>query len=317
MATVILSPDLHVLWCNPAFCDLLGTEPSNVVGAPVLRALGSGMQEHLVRSIRHTVQHPNAVVPRMSVSAVDASGTERELAFSASTTGLVRGGVVAFVEDLTAGNRSAEAASAIDDAMAATQDALTRIPNRLGFEGQLHAALRRAAGGGAPFSVLLCDIDDFSSINERFGEAVGDQILSWVATRLTHTLRHHDTLARLGNDQFVVIAEKVEDDDVATLVARRLVNAVSDPITIDGHDVRVSMCVGSTLARGLERPTDLLVEADRALQSAKSQGQGQSRTLSEARAAQVMPTESLLPEVEAAPAAESVAEQNPDTVVST
>ncbi len=296
MATVVLSADLHIEWTNPPFADMLGTDVASIVGMPLLRALGAGPQDHLIRSLRHTAENPAMVVPRLSIAASDASGAQRELALSAARTGLVPNGFVAFVEDLTAARRTADASSAIDDAVAATQDSLTRIPNRLGFEAQVHSSLRRAAGGGEPFAVLLCDIDDFSGINARHGEAVGDQVLNWVARRLTHTLRHHDTLARLGNDQFVVIAEKVPDENVSALVARRLVNAVADPMTIDDHDIRVSMCVGSTVAKGLERATDLLIESDRALQSAKATGHGTARTLADARASQVMPTDSILPD---------------------
>lgn len=315
VATVITDSDLTILWANPAFADYLGIEAAQLAGSPLMRALGGKGQGHLVRSMRAAVENPAMVVPRLSVSATDASGTERELALSASASALVPGGLVMFAEDLTANRRATDQPTAIDAAVAATQDPLTKVPNRLGFEGQLHAALRRAAGAGTQFAVALCDIDGFTELNDRYNDSVSDQLVNWVAGRLTHTLRHHDTLARIGTSQFVVIAEKVEDDEVATLVARRLVTAVSDPITIDGHELRMTMSVGTTLARGLERPSDLLVEADRALQAAKAFGPGSTRTLTDARAEQALTADMLLDDFDAPPPPPrgvdtSVAEEN-------
>ena len=162
-----------------------------------------------------------------------------------------------------------------------TQDGLTGLPNRGKLELLLAGALRRAAREVTPIAVLFCDLDGFKAVNDQLGHSAGDDLLKLVAQRLTHTLRLHDVLGRIGGDEFVVITEEVTDEETARQVADRLIAAVSEPITIDGTAVNVGMTVGFTMATGREDAKDLIAEADRAMYAAKRAGKGRSMSLSQ------------------------------------
>ena len=145
----------------------------------------------------------------------------------------------------------------------------------------LESSLRRSARTLVPLAVMTCDLDGFRVVNERLGDAAGDVVLQAVASRLSHTLRQNDVLARFTADEFIVVAEEVEDEASAHLVARRLASAIAGPIDVDGVDVRIGVSIGFTLARGHERPQELLAEAERAMEGAKRAGKGRSMSFTE------------------------------------
>ena len=77
------------------------------------------------------------------------------------------------------------------------------------FQRELQRTLAFCQRYGASASLVFFDLDAFKSVNDTYGHAAGDQVLQWIASRLTHTLRHQDLLARFGSDEFVVVAEEV------------------------------------------------------------------------------------------------------------
>ena len=99
-------------------------------------------------------------------------------------------------------------------------DALTRLPNRRLFLERGRLALERAQRSQLPVALLYLDLDDFKDVNDTFGHAEGDRLLTEMAERLLSCLRSTDTLARLGGDEFVVILEDVENQLEASHVAR-------------------------------------------------------------------------------------------------
>ncbi len=158
----------------------------------------------------------------------------------------------------------------------ATSDHLTGLANRVALHDAMGTALARAAAEGRSLAVLMIDLDRFKPINDRHGHMVGDLVLKEVARRLTVGLRAHDVQARYGGDEFVVVVE--EDGsvpDLGTLVAQRLVQAISLPIEAAGYTVQLGASVGIARYPGDASSADeLLRRADSALYRAKAQGRG-------------------------------------------
>ncbi len=125
----------------------------------------------------------------------------------------------------------------------ALHDYLTGLPNRALFADRLDHALRRP---GVDLALLFCDLDDFKSINDRFGHAAGDQLLREVAQRLVSCVRDGDTVARLGGDEFAVL---LENADLAEQVTDRINLSMLEPFDLNGNDVSVSMSLGVTNRR--------------------------------------------------------------------
>jgi diguanylate cyclase (GGDEF)-like protein/PAS domain S-box-containing protein len=154
-------------------------------------------------------------------------------------------------------------------------DVVTGLPNRLGFEQVLDAAVarnRRHAGG---LAVLFCDLDGFKEVNDRTGHAAGDRVLAVVADRLRGAVRAEDLVARHGGDEFVVVCEGLVDDEGLQVLAHRIVDGVGAPMALGGLTSDVGISVG--IARCVHpdgTALDLMALADRAMYEAKAAGDG-------------------------------------------
>lgn len=152
----------------------------------------------------------------------------------------------------------------------ATHDPLTEIGNRSAAISAIQAAMDRAARIGATIAVLFVDLNGFKAVNDSHGHDVGDEVLRRVACRITSDLRSGDFVARLGGDEFVLVAEGVADVADATYLARRVIDAISQPIEIGDLHISIGASVGVALALdGPEEPLGLLARADTAMYRAK------------------------------------------------
>lgn len=155
----------------------------------------------------------------------------------------------------------------------ALHDALTGLPNRVLLARRFQAAL---ADEQAPASaLLLIDLDRFKDINDTLRHHLGDLLLTQIGVRLAETVRPGDTIARLGGDEFAVLLPGVETLDLACVIARRTLDALTQPFLVDGLDLEVEASIGVVLA-GLhgDDATTLMQRADVAMYVAKNRGIG-------------------------------------------
>lgn len=172
--------------------------------------------------------------------------------------------------DITEQKRAAEHIDRL-----AHYDALTDLPNRLLFNERCGHALERARREHSGMAVLFLDLDHFKHVNDSLGHPMGDALLQAVAQRLKQQLREEDTVARLGGDEFVVILEKVAAAADAEWVARKLLEAFSEPFPVRGHDLSLGLSIGiSIYPEDGEDVTNLVKNADIALYRAKEHGRG-------------------------------------------
>lgn len=155
----------------------------------------------------------------------------------------------------------------------AFSDALTGLPNRRGMTDHLERALAGSEAAGSHLALIFCDLDRFKEINDRYGHGVGDELLLEVSQRLQRQLRFGDTLARIGGDEFVVLAANINDDSDAYLLAERLRSSLVQPWLHDSRELIVSMSFGvaTTLDGGLSAE-ELLRRADLTMYQVKAAG---------------------------------------------
>jgi diguanylate cyclase (GGDEF)-like protein/PAS domain S-box-containing protein len=155
----------------------------------------------------------------------------------------------------------------------ALHDPLTGLANRALFADRLEHALERHRGHGEGVAVLLIDLDDFKTVNDGLGHAVGDQLLINVAERLRSQARPEDTVARMGGDEFAVLLEAPVSAAAPRTLARRLLTALREPVGVSGRSVAVHASIGiawNGSSRG--RASDLVRDADVAMYAAKRRG---------------------------------------------
>jgi len=154
----------------------------------------------------------------------------------------------------------------------AFHDSLTGLPNRALFLEKVQEALDGDVRAGEGIAVLFIDLDEFKSINDRFGHAAGDELLTSIGNRLRGSLRSGDLPARLGGDEFGLLIYNVENEDVARVVAQRLFASLNSPFSIAGNSVPVKASVGVSLNLQGDTAQDLLRNADAAMYLAKNRG---------------------------------------------
>lgn len=154
----------------------------------------------------------------------------------------------------------------------AFHDPLTLLANRTLFKDRVQHALALAQRGHFPVAVLFLDLDNFKTINDSLGHDAGDRLLQAVAQRIVQSTRPSDTVARLGGDEFAVLLERVAITAEVQRVAESLIEALGNPFSLNGMEVRVAASIGvafSTTAAGAEA---LLGNADIAMYHAKAAG---------------------------------------------
>ena len=155
----------------------------------------------------------------------------------------------------------------------AHHDVLTGLPNRALFKDRLTIALNYAHRAGSQLAVLCLDLDSFNVVNEAFGREGGDHLLQEVAERLNSCVREEDSVARVGDDEFTLLITRPANVGDVTAVARKILDAVAQPISVDDHEFNITTSIGIAFY-----PQDggdaesLLKNADSALYQAKEAG---------------------------------------------
>ncbi len=156
----------------------------------------------------------------------------------------------------------------------AFHDSLTGLSNRAHFMDRLEHAIARGRRSRASVFVLFLDLDDFKSVNDRFGHLTGDRALAVIARRIAESLRTEDSVARLGGDEFSVLLESLNGLDEAVKVAERILAAIRVPVFLEDREIVLEASVG-VVEGTRDSVADVLIgNADVAMYAAKAQGKG-------------------------------------------
>ncbi|WP_339412362.1 sensor domain-containing protein [Pseudomonas sp. EA_35y_Pfl2_R5] len=155
----------------------------------------------------------------------------------------------------------------------AQYDPLTELSNRTLFLDRLRSALQRAKRDSLRLAVLYLDMDNFKQINDTFGHSAGDLLLQEVARRLRQCVRESDTVGRLGGDEFAVIVDNIGRQEDATLVAEKIIAALSAPYLLEGHTLTSAPSLGIAMhPEHGQTELQLVRHADEAMYMAKRSG---------------------------------------------
>ena len=257
---------------NQRAVETFGWERAEAVGCVLADLIVPPAQrEHHAAGLRHYLRTGEGPLlsKRVEVTALHRDGREFPVMLTIWPVG--SGESVRFnalVDDITGRKQLEEQLR-----HQALHDSLTGLANRVLFADRVQHALERAERDpDRPVAVLFLDLDDFKTINDGLGHAVGDELLTAVAERIRSAVRSEDTAARLGGDEFGILIEDAMSLDLAG-AAGRILEAIALPYDLHGKVVSTTASMGVTISgpHGLS-PEELLRNADLAMYLAKARG---------------------------------------------
>jgi diguanylate cyclase (GGDEF)-like protein/PAS domain S-box-containing protein len=268
-AIVVTDAGNRIVTVNAAFSRITGYEPQEVIGRnPGM--LSSGLHdEAFYRTLWQRLLHDDHWEGEISNRRKDGQIFVEwlKIAVVRDEEGKPQQFVGLF-SDVTERKRHEEAVW-----RQANFDSLTGLPNRQLLDDRLERALAQAARRHTMVAVLYLDLDRFKPVNDLYGHAAGDDLLSQVALRLQNSLRDEDTVARVGGDEFVAVLSDVALGEMPVRAAEKLIAAISAPYRIWENYVEISCSIGiAVFPRDGADAITLLEKADGALYGAKNAG---------------------------------------------
>ena len=270
-AVIITDAEATVLEVNPAYCQITGYQREEVLG----------QKPNITRSDRHDASFYQAMWQSLSAKGqwsgeiwdrrkngeVFPKWLTINAVYDTQAAQTYYIGVFMDISDMKQTEQQLE--------QLAYFDALTQIPNRILFNDRLEQEVKTCASENGHFGVLYIDLDRFKYVNDTLGHAVGDQLLIEVAQRIKRCLRNPDTVARMSGDEFTAIIRSVHEPQDLEVVAGKIIQAIEQPVVIDGREVYVGCSIGISLypEHGTSSET-LKKHADMAMYRAKDAGRG-------------------------------------------
>ncbi|WP_177229368.1 sensor domain-containing diguanylate cyclase [Dyella sp. OK004] len=244
-----------------------GQKPQDIIGRTVREVRGAALYERFYAHIACALAGGEAT---FSYEMEGSDGQNHYLQTTylpAMSAAGERTGFYALTTDITDIKRAEQ-----ELAYLAHYDALTGLANRRYFVDCLHLALERARAARFPLMLLIIDVDHFKSINDSYGHGTGDAVLREIAHRLKSVTRKSDVVARLGGDEFVILCNDVDATYAAEALAKKITDAMSEPVLLDSARLDVTLSIGAALCRDVGSEDELMQRADVALYRAKEAG---------------------------------------------
>lgn len=253
---------------NSAFCQLSGYRPEELLGREADMLTAGAEKGILCASIRETFDQGRPVEGVFELVRKDGSPymVEATISLVEISRRDIRY-VVLLLKDVTAKmerDREIWRLANIDD--------LTGLLNRIALIDRLGREMEKIHRKEGALALFFLDFDDFKQINDTLGHSAGDLFLRVIGSRLSGSVRPTDIVARLGGDEFVVVTPMESEEGVLSF-ARKIMDLLSTPVSIQSQTVQTSVSVGvATFPRDADSVEDLLRKADIAMYQAKGKG---------------------------------------------
>ena len=279
---ILGNPDPTIVRANRSFCELLGYSEQELVDLNFIdltyeedRKKTQEFSEQLfagrlpVYRLEKRYVKKNGAIVWVNITASAIHGKEGDVLY-----------LLAIIQDLTESRKAADKIHLLH-----YYDGLTGLPNRTFHKELMKRSIEYARRHKEMFALIYLGLDNFQRINDTLGYGIGDLLLKAVADRLTNSLRKSDLVARsddpetasvvsrAGGDEFIVLAHDLNQAHNAARMSRRLLEELSAPYDLSGHEVFITASIGMALYPddGTDAD-DLLKNAEKAMRHAKGEG---------------------------------------------
>jgi diguanylate cyclase (GGDEF)-like protein/PAS domain S-box-containing protein len=268
-AIVISDAQLQIVTVNPAFTAITGYTPPEAEGrTPYELSRGVRSPDH-DRDILNDVQRCGYWQGEVWDRRKSGDSYPKWLTLSAVRD--VNGRIANYIEIFSDISERKEREERVRHL--AHHDALTGLPNRVLLTDRITQAVAMAHRNETLVAVMFLDLDRFKNVNDSLGHSVGDKLLQEVAARLKAAMRASDTVSRLGGDEFVILMPEAADQAAIAVAARKVLEAVGRPYSIDGYELMSTPSLGISVFPGDGQDVEtLLRNADAAMYHAKESG---------------------------------------------
>ena len=253
---------------NPAAERMFGWAAAEVIGKPVPTIPVAKFGE--ANDLSKRVLNGESIV-QVELTRQRRNGSPIEISLTVAPLHDPSGklcGYLSIVADITE-RKAAEA----QIEFLAYHDTLTGLPNRLLLQDRFERAIAYADRARSKVALLFLDLDNFKTINDSLGHAVGDALLKEIASRLGECVRDTDTISRQGGDEFLIVLPELSDADATTPVLVKVMERLQDPFHAEGHELSTSVSIGIAVYPDDGKDFDtLLKKADMAMYRAKESG---------------------------------------------
>lgn len=277
---IVIDKKLAITAANPSTARLLGWEEKQINGAQLPDIVGNLTSDSnqaftdIVQNSR-SEQHGEHTFIQRNGSTLPISYAITQLL----EEGEISGHVITF-KDISERKQYENQIKHL-----AYHDTLTNLPNRRLFNDRLIQELAHAKRNNGSVALMFLDLDGFKNINDSLGHDAGDEVLQLTAERIRGTIRESDTLARMGGDEFILLLSNLENKEDCTRIATKIINALQNPIDLDGHHLSVSTSIGiSIYPQDGDTDTALIAKADCAMYMVKNRGRNGYALCSEMKA---------------------------------
>jgi len=257
------------LGCNRAFEGFIGYPRAEIIGKTVFDVAPKDLAKVYHLADLELLQRGGTQTYEAAVVAAD--GDCREVLFQKAVFSRKdgkTGGLVGTMVDITERKKAEREAQYLTHF-----DPLTNLPNQVLFIDRLNMEIASTCRLGKKLAILCIDLDHFKKVNNAFGHARGDEILQRFAKRMSAFLRENDTISRMGGDSFNLLLPDIAHESKASLIAKRLLDAIRQPFLVEDHEVFLHASIGIAIyPNDGTRAGTLLKHADLALSQAKEKG---------------------------------------------
>jgi len=276
------SPDQTIIAVNKVLCELLGYTEQELIGKNIAQITSEEDREKSKELLGQLFANTISVI-RSEKRYIKKNG---DILWAHTTISAVHGQDgnmlygLAIIEDLTESRKAAEKIHLL-----AYYDSLTGLPNRTFHKELIKRSIEHAQRHKEIFAIIYIGLDNFHRINDTLGHSTGDLLLKAVAGRLTESLRQSDYIARpaehetvnvvsrVSGDEFIVLAHDLNQAEDAAKTSRRLLEEMSAPYDLNGHEVFLTISIGISLYPDDGTDVDnLLKNAEKAMRHTKSEG---------------------------------------------